>query len=115
MILSAHIHGRKVLLPALESVDMNKAAVEIVNSRTATSNYYTLGFWIIDCTGISKSPLVIIIIIIFYILHIYLNTYVISCWRGKPDSCAPLGLIRVDDLSVTSLPPTRPLAIIIRY
>ena len=64
MTLSAAIHGRKVLLPSLESVDMYKAAVEVVYSRTATSNYYTLGVWIIDCTGFSKSPLVIIFIII---------------------------------------------------
>ena len=86
---------------------MNMAAVEVVNSRTATSDYYTLGFWIVDCTGISKTPLVIIIIIIFYF---YLHTYVISCWRVKPDSCTPLGLIRVVDLSMAPLPPTRRLA-----
>ena len=50
--------------------------------------------------------------IIFYILNIYLNTYEISCRREKPDSCTPLGLIRVDDLSMTPLLPTRRLAIV---
>ena len=55
MILSANIHGLKVLLVTLKSINMNKATVEIVVSWTAPGDYYSLGVRIINCTGISKT------------------------------------------------------------
>ena len=105
MILSAAIHGWQILLPALESVNMYKATVEVVMSRTATSDDYTLGVWIVDRTGITKTSFFVIRKILHF-TYIYLCTYVISCWREKPDSCTPLGLIKVVVLSTTPLPPT---------
>ena len=36
-----------------------------------------------------------------------ISSYTISCSREKPGSCVPLGLIRIDDLNSTPLPPTR--------
>ena len=55
MTLSANIHGLEVPLPTLKSINMNMATVEIVESWTATSDYYTLGVRIINCTGISET------------------------------------------------------------
>ena len=55
MTLSANIHGLEVPLPTLKSINMNMATVEIVMSWTATSDYYTLGVRIINCTGISET------------------------------------------------------------